>query len=202
MEAAFGACLREELEHAALAADWANQPALAARSIARQLHDVGAVARAVARYADAQIAVQRADLVDAAAQVVEASTAGWSGRCRSTESRPPPLAVERPITSAHCAGWCPGCASAACGRCRSRSGPPPLELKFALKVVFVAGTVISCVCAPPSDQERKLNVVPPEVCGEVAPMLRIMPTTFGNAVGRVNGVPSRISWRPVGFEAA
>src|SRR5687768_7847706 len=115
------------------------------------------------------------------------------------EMTSPPLAVERPLTSAQRLVVCVGSmryVPFAIG------APPVIELKFAVNVVFVAGTVISWVCAPPSDHERKLNVVVPEVCGDVTPSVRIIPTTFRNPCGAVNGVPSSSSCRPVGFEAS
>ena len=60
------------------------------------------------------------------------------------------------------------------------SGPPvELGVYVAVKVVLVAGTVISWVAAPPSDQRRE------RVLGAVQGLRRrradrrIMPTTFG-----------------------
>jgi hypothetical protein len=73
---------------------------------------------------------------------------------------------------------------------------PPL--KTAVKVVLVAGVEMSCVWAPPSDQET--NVLEP--CGEGAPRVRVMFTTLVTVAGAVTGWPSMVSCSPDGLVAS
>jgi hypothetical protein len=66
-------------------------------------------------------------------------------------------------------------------------------------VVSVGGVEMSWVCEPPSDQETKLYVVPPETCGDGAPSVRVMFTTPSTLCGAVNGWPSSVSCSPDGL---
>src|SRR5688572_2879780 len=109
-----------------------------------------------------------------------------------------PLVIDAPLTSTHwvlLVTWV--------GRMRYvplASGPPPgAAVKVAVNVVFVAGTVMSWVAAPPSDHDANVYCVPASVCGDGAPIDRIMPTTFGTDTGAVTGVPSSSRPRPVGL---
>src|SRR6188508_2449276 len=63
----------------------------------------------------------------------------------------------------------------------------------AVSVVSSLGVVISCVACPPSDQDTKSYVVPPEVCGVTTPSVRITPSTPVNENGAVIGAPSSVS---------
>jgi len=65
--------------------------------------------------------------------------------------------------------------------------------------VFVDGVEMSWTRLPPSDHDTKLYVVPPDTCGEGAPMLRVKLTTPRTLCGDVNGCPSRVSWSPAGL---
>src|SRR5688500_8874648 len=80
-------------------------------------------------------------------------------------------------------------------------GAPLPGTKVAVYVVFDAGVTISCVWAPPSDQDWKTYEVDPDVWGEGAPSVRRTPTTPCAAKGVVTGWPSSVTCRPVGFAA-
>src|SRR5688500_9266050 len=67
------------------------------------------------------------------------------------------------------------------------SPPLPPATKVAVYVVLAAGDEMACVLAPPSDQALKLYAVPPAVCGETTPSVRVIPTTLGTSAGVVTG---------------
>ena len=67
---------------------------------------------------------------------------------------------------------------------------------------FVAGVVMLWLATPPSDHDANVYVVPPDVCGVVAPIVRIIPTTASSVSGVVSGCPSRFNWRPEGLLAS
>jgi len=53
--------------------------------------------------------------------------------------------------------------------------------------VSLAGVEMSWTRPPPSDHDTKLYVVPPETCGEGAPIDRVKLTTPRTLCGEVNG---------------
>ena len=56
-------------------------------------------------------------------------------------------------------------------------------------MVFAAGVEMLWVAAPPSDQETKVKVLPPEVCGDTTPSARMIPTTPVTESGVRHGLP-------------
>jgi len=72
--------------------------------------------------------------------------------------------------------------------------------KVAVNVVSVAGVEITCVWAPPSDQESNCHVWPARGWGELAPIVRTIPTTPVKLTGVVLGWPSRVICNPTGSD--
>src|SRR5919198_3504893 len=58
-----------------------------------------------------------------------------------------------------------------------------------------------CVCVPPSDQDEKVYVEPPIVCGEGALIEFVEPTTACFVSGAAPAISSMPTFAPVGFEA-
>ena len=64
--------------------------------------------------------------------------------------------------------------------------------------MFVAGVVMLCDNAPPSDHFVNAYTTPPSVCGVNVPIVRVNPTTDCTEYGVVTGRPSRVTNRPLG----
>jgi hypothetical protein len=73
------------------------------------------------------------------------------------------------------------------------------DVKNAVYVVSETGVEMLWVCAPPSDHDTNVYVVPPGFCGEGAPSVRWMFSTAVIVMGAVNGWPSSVSWRLTGL---
>ena len=70
-----------------------------------------------------------------------------------------------------------------------------------MNVVSATGVAISCVAAPPSDQDTNWKVLAPDDCGDTTPSVRITPSTPRTEAGVVTGCPSSVTWRPGGAVA-
>ena len=75
----------------------------------------------------------------------------------------------------------------AIGATLSCAGTPICAENVAVYAVSVAAVVMLCVMAPPSDLDTNVHGVVVSVCGDVAPMLRMIPATPSTVYGVVTG---------------
>jgi hypothetical protein len=106
--------------------------------------------------------------------------------------------VQVPLVTA--SGW----PSLACPEIDGRTvfaGGVALEAYVAVYVVAACGATMLWVCAPPSDHDWNVYVVPPRVCGVVAEIEFADPTITVRVNGAVADEAFTTSWRPAGDDA-